>query len=314
MKNKTRMRRFVSIFLLLSFLSACASSPDKISPSYVSPLQYQGYTCNQIGQELIRVNNRILQVTGHQRKEADKDAAAMGVGLVLFWPALFFLAGDDKKEELASLKGEYEALEKIAIQKECNIATELKEARKQREKYEDERKKKSVSDTMQDEELMQESDKPAIEIKSAGNAEHIAAQIDRLKSFLFFYCQTYESKDLDKFAALFTPDALENNRPFHLLLPQYRRNMDMIESFNYRIELNTYSLSTDSNDIKVKGKYFSRFMYEGTLKENSGNISMELVENGDSYLVKQLNYTSRSGKKGDKQSQWGPWIETENKE
>lgn len=40
----------------------------------------------------------------------------MGVGLVLFWPALFFLAGDDQKEELARLKGEYEALEKASIQ------------------------------------------------------------------------------------------------------------------------------------------------------------------------------------------------------
>ena len=43
----------------------------------------------------------------------------------------------------------------------------------------------------------------------------------------------------------------------------------------------------------VKGKYFTRFVYEGTLKENSGNISMELVENGDLYLVKQLNYTAQ---------------------
>jgi len=60
----------------------------------------------------------------------------MGVGLVLFWPALFFLIGDDKKEELARLKGEYEALEKIAIQKDCNIADELQEARNEQEKSE----------------------------------------------------------------------------------------------------------------------------------------------------------------------------------
>jgi len=134
-------------------------------------------------------------------------------------------------------------------------------------------------------------------------------QIDRLKSFLFLYCKTYESKDLDKFAAFFTPDALENNRPFHLLLPQYRKNMDMIESFNYQIDLLEYSSRTSTGNIMVKGKYFTRFMYEGTLKENNGNISMELIENGNSYLVKQLNYTFRSEKKADKQSQWGPWIE-----
>ena len=88
----------------------------------------------------------------------------------------------------------------------------------------------------------------------------------------------------------------------------------MIESFNYRIDLLEYSSRTSTGNIRVKGNYFTRFMHEGTLKENSGNISMELIENGDSYLVKQLNYTSQSERKVDKQSQWGPWIEIENKE
>jgi hypothetical protein len=144
--------------------------------------------------------------------------------------------------------------------------------------------------------------------------ENKSVKFQHLKSFLFSYCQTYESKDLDKFAALFTPDALENNRPFNLLLPKYRRNMEMIESFNYRIDLVSYSLGTDTGNTIVKGKYFTRFLYEETLRENSGNISMELVENGDSYLVKQLNYNSQAGKKANKQSQWGPWKEIGDKE
>ncbi|MEA3643102.1 MAG: hypothetical protein VBE63_24640 [Lamprobacter sp.] len=45
----------------------------------------------------------------------------MGVGLVLFWPALFFLAGDDQKEELSRLKGEYEALQQAAIRQDCAL-------------------------------------------------------------------------------------------------------------------------------------------------------------------------------------------------
>ncbi len=140
----------------------------------------------------------------------------------------------------------------------------------------------------------QKGDKLANEMSDAYQAQQFAGQIDRLKSFLFYYCQTYESKDLDKFSALFTPDAFENNKPFHLLLPKYRKNMDMIESINYRIDLLEYSSNTSTGNIMVKGKYFTRFMYEGTLKENSGNISMELIEKGDSYLVKELNYASRA--------------------
>jgi hypothetical protein len=57
-----------------------------------------------------------------QQKYADNDPVVMGVGLVLLWPALFFLAGDDQKQELASLKGEYEALHQAAIRQDCGFA------------------------------------------------------------------------------------------------------------------------------------------------------------------------------------------------
>jgi len=124
-KSKTVMKKATISFLILAFLTGCATSPDKISATYVSPVQYQGYTCNQIEQELARVERKVFEVSGKQKGEADKDAAAMAIGLILFWPALFFLAGEDRKDELARLKGEIEALECIAIQKECNIATAL---------------------------------------------------------------------------------------------------------------------------------------------------------------------------------------------
>lgn len=102
--------------------SACASNPDSISASYVSPLAYQSYDCGQIRSELVRISNRVADVTGQQRRQANNDAWAMGVGLVLFWPALFFLAGgSDKKEELARLKGEYDALQVSATEKRCNF-------------------------------------------------------------------------------------------------------------------------------------------------------------------------------------------------
>ncbi len=110
-------------------LAACASKSDNISAAYVSPLQYQGYNCNQIRSELARVSRRVNEVAGVQDSQASKDSVALGVGMVLFWPALFFMIGKDKEEELARLKGEYEALEQAAIQKDCNIAQEIEKAR-----------------------------------------------------------------------------------------------------------------------------------------------------------------------------------------
>ncbi len=123
-------------------LSACSSSPDKISAQYVSPLEYHSYDCDQIEMELRRVNRRLIEVTGAQEKEANKDAIAMGVGLVLFWPALFFLAGEDHAAELGRLKGEYEALESAAIQKKCSYASQLVAAQKERARREKEAREK----------------------------------------------------------------------------------------------------------------------------------------------------------------------------
>ena len=146
LSNKVQKR--VSVVLLSTFLASCATPPEKVSATYVSPLQYSDYSCTQIKGELLRVNRKIIEITGVQQKEADKDAVAMGVGLILFWPALFFLIGDDKKDELGRLKGEYDALESIAIKKECDVAEELRKARQQREEFErkEAEKKKALED------------------------------------------------------------------------------------------------------------------------------------------------------------------------
>lgn len=125
------MKKLVLATCMVSQLGlvACASKSDNISAAYVSPLQYQGYNCNQIRSELARVSRRVNEVAGVQDSQASKDSVALGVGMVLFWPALFFMIGKDKEEELARLKGEYEALEQAAIQKDCDVAQEIEKAR-----------------------------------------------------------------------------------------------------------------------------------------------------------------------------------------
>jgi hypothetical protein len=108
-----RLKMFVSVILSASFIEGCETYPDKIAPAYVSPLQYSNCDCDQIRMELMRVNAKVMEVAGVQERTTNKDSAAMAVGLILFWPALFFLAsGDSRKEELARLKGDYDCLEK----------------------------------------------------------------------------------------------------------------------------------------------------------------------------------------------------------
>lgn len=126
-----------------AILSACASSPDKISGTYVSPIQYSGYDCDQVRMEMTRISAKVNEVAGHQKRQASNDAVAMGVGLVLFWPALFFLAGgNDRKEELAGLKGQYDALTQVAIEKKCPVVQEMEAARQAQAESQSQKKRR----------------------------------------------------------------------------------------------------------------------------------------------------------------------------
>ena len=99
---KSRFKKAVLSLCVLSQLSlaSCAPSSDKVQATYVSPLQYQGYSCSQIRQEMMIVARHVSEVSGTQDHQANNDSVAMGVGLVIFWPALFFLANKDQREEL----------------------------------------------------------------------------------------------------------------------------------------------------------------------------------------------------------------------
>lgn len=121
--------KFRSSLLTMSVLSTfafsiagCATDPKNISASYVSPIQYDGYKCPQIQEEAARLSAKAAEASGVQQSKASNDSIAMGVGMVLFWPSLFFLKGDGTTaSELAHLKGQMNALEEASIKKKCNI-------------------------------------------------------------------------------------------------------------------------------------------------------------------------------------------------
>ena len=113
----------VIIGLGMSMLVACASNPDDIDAAYVSPLKYKDYDCDQLAMEMDYVGQRTTKLYQRLKDERTADNWQMGVGLVLFWPALFALEGGDGPEaaEYAQLKGEYEALRESAVTKKCGI-------------------------------------------------------------------------------------------------------------------------------------------------------------------------------------------------
>lgn len=113
----------------------------------------------------------------------------------------------------------------------------------------------------------------------------------RLRSFLQSYCMTYAAKDLDKFTNFFSPDALENGKPFESLLPKYQKSFDVIEAIQYRIELQQYTYDNQKGTVNIEGIFLLRWLPpDKKWRENSGKIFMNLKDDGRSFLVQNLDY------------------------
>ena len=114
--------RYLAALIVPLVLAGCASKSADITPAYVSPVLYQGYTCQQLAQEAQGVSTRAAQVSGAQDKKRTDDQIATGVAVVVFWPAAFFVGGDGPQAaELAQLKGQMTAVEQASTQKKCGI-------------------------------------------------------------------------------------------------------------------------------------------------------------------------------------------------
>src|ERR1700680_1541882 len=112
--------RVLGIVALSAALAGCASSSSDITPSYVSPVAYQGYTCQQLALEAQAVSTRAAALSGVQDSKRTKDVVATPAAIVICWPAAFFVGGDKKTAaELAQMKGQMVAIEQASIQKKC---------------------------------------------------------------------------------------------------------------------------------------------------------------------------------------------------
>ena len=146
----------LSIVLFIFIFAGCASDPKDIGTAYVSPLIYKNYDCDQLVMEGDRISRRTQQLHASLKKTADDDAAQMTVGMLLLWPTLFWLEGGDGPEaqEYARLKGENDALQQAAIQRNCqsslipNAMAEIEKAEKK--KAEEQKKAEAESDCAAD--------------------------------------------------------------------------------------------------------------------------------------------------------------------
>lgn len=116
------MRATAALCAISLFVAGCATRADNINASYISPVAYEGYTCPQLREEAARVSAKASAAIGEQNGKATNDAVMTTVGVVVFFPTLFFVKGDGASAaEVGRLKGEMEAIDVEKIQKKCGL-------------------------------------------------------------------------------------------------------------------------------------------------------------------------------------------------
>jgi hypothetical protein len=106
-------------------ICSCAKKSENVAASYVSPLAYQQFNCRQLAEEAGRVSQRAADLSGVQNRKRTGDIVATTAAIIVFWPAAFLVSGDDAQTaELARLKGEFEAIQRVSVEKGCSIRFE----------------------------------------------------------------------------------------------------------------------------------------------------------------------------------------------
>lgn len=105
-------------FFILAMLplAACAAAPASIQPAYVSAVPYESWTCTQLAEESIRVNDALATASRAQEQARGNDA----VGVILIGIPVSSLSGGNIAPQIAHLKGQKNAIETTMITKNCS--------------------------------------------------------------------------------------------------------------------------------------------------------------------------------------------------
>jgi hypothetical protein len=116
---------------LALLLAGCALRSHEVAPLAASAEPFATLGCERLDDEAELAQRRAAEVAWAVDERAGNNIVALGVGIAVFWPALLALRPQGPEaDELARLKGRYEALREAAARKGCPPATaELSAAR-----------------------------------------------------------------------------------------------------------------------------------------------------------------------------------------
>ena len=113
----------ISIFVII-FFSGCASKSIDLKPKKPSEdviKQFEKYNCNQIDRKIAFLEKKAKRLGRVQNDHARSDRVLASWGWILYGvPYIFMNGNSETAEKFENILGQKEALENIAINKNCN--------------------------------------------------------------------------------------------------------------------------------------------------------------------------------------------------
>jgi hypothetical protein len=108
--------KITGILVAAAALAACAAKPESIAPAYVSSVPYESWTCRQLAEETVRVEQALAGASALQEKARGYDIA----GVILLGLPVSSLSGDNVAPQIATLKGQRDTVAQVMIKKNCS--------------------------------------------------------------------------------------------------------------------------------------------------------------------------------------------------
>jgi hypothetical protein len=101
-------------------LAGCASRSGDVTPKPTDPSTYASWDCEHLFDEIEAVQLRAADVAYAVDSRVGSNMIALGIGVTVFWPALLAMRPDGpESEQLAELKGRYEAMRSASARRPC---------------------------------------------------------------------------------------------------------------------------------------------------------------------------------------------------
>lgn len=104
--------------------SGCAPAPETIQAAYVSEIPYRSYTCEQLGEEAIRLNQALATASVAQSSARTNDT----VGILLLGLPIGSMSGQSIAPQIALYKGQIEAVRTASLRNHCPELTRIQPA------------------------------------------------------------------------------------------------------------------------------------------------------------------------------------------